>query len=81
VSYCTYSSTARGLNKNGIYCLSSGAGYCNNDVIVFSAGKLVFAGGAVLDGTACPSYPVKYDSTNKRLIKSTEAYTCYGYVV
>jgi hypothetical protein len=81
VSYCIYAATTRRLNKNGVYCASSGEGYCDNDIVLFSAGKLVRYLGTVADGSACPSYPVKYDATNRRLVRSSEAYTCFGYVL
>jgi hypothetical protein len=81
VSYCAYSSTARRLTSNGVYCLSSGTGYCTDDVVVLSAGKLVRVSVSVPDGDKCATYPVKFDSTNRRLVRGTEAYTCYGYAV
>lgn len=81
MSYCAYSSTAMRLTSKGIYCASSGQGYCDNDIVLFVAGKLCRWYGVVSDGTECPSYPVKFDSTNRRLVKSTEAYTCFGYVL
>jgi len=81
VSYCAYNSTNRRLTTNGLYCVSSGEGYCNVDIVVLSAGRLVRHLTTVADGEACPSYPLKYDSVAKRLVKSTEAYVCYGYAV
>jgi hypothetical protein len=80
MSYCGYNATARRLTRNGIYCMSSGEGYCHNDVILLSQNRLVWAGVTVPDGSACPSRPIKYDSANRRLVGGTEAYTCYGYI-
>jgi hypothetical protein len=79
VSYCAYSSTARRLTRNGVYCLSSGTGYCIDEVVVLSAGRLVHVSVDVPDGDKCATYPVKFDSTNKRLVRSSGQVTCYGY--
>jgi hypothetical protein len=56
-------------------------GYCTDDVVVLSAGRLVTVSATVPDGSACATYPVKFDSTNRRLVRSKEAYVCYGYAV
>jgi hypothetical protein len=80
VSYCGYNTTARRLTRNGIYCASTGAGDCINDVIQFSNNRLVYAGVTVPDGSACPSRPVKYDSTVRRLVRGTETHMCQGYL-
>ena len=81
MSYCMYDSVTKRLTRNGAYCASTGAGECVNDMVLFSAGRLVRVFLSVPDGSACPSYPVKYDATNRRLVRSTEAYVCYGYVL
>lgn len=81
MSYVAYSSTARGLTRNGVYCVSSGADYCIDDVVVLSAGRLVRVSALVPDGSACATYPVKYNSTARRLVRGTEAYVCHGYAI
>jgi hypothetical protein len=81
MSYCAYDLTARRLTKNGSYCVSLGTGYCTDDVVVFSAGRLVRIFYYVPNNSPCATYPVKYDSTARRLVRGTEAYVCYGYIV
>jgi hypothetical protein len=69
------------LTRNGVYCESSGAGYCIDDVVVLSAGRLVRVLASVPDRSACATHPVKYNSTARRLVRGTEANVCYGYAV
>jgi hypothetical protein len=59
--------------------MSSGTGYCTDDVVVFSANRLVRIYAYVPDRSACATYPVKYNSTARRLVRGTEAYVCLGY--
>jgi hypothetical protein len=60
--------------------MSSGIGYCDNDTVRFSTNRLSIYSETVEDRYTCSGYAVKYDSTNKRLVTDTRAYTCYGYI-
>lgn len=81
MSYCAYKSIMGRLARIGTYCMSTGAGECLNEIIQLSAGRLVWVSANVPDGSACPRYPIKFDSTARRLVRSGEAYTCLGYVL
>jgi hypothetical protein len=58
-----------------LYCIPQTT-YCTNDIVLLVSGRLQSYMDDTPGGSSCPSNPVKYDSTGRKLYKSTETATC-----
>ena len=77
VSYVRYEPMApsRLQAVSASYCIPQDS-YCTNDIVLLVSDKLQSYTGDTPGGSNCPSNPIKYDSTSKRLYRSTEASKC-----
>jgi len=77
MAYAKYDSASRRLVAlYNVYCVPTGQGYCTNAVTILVTGRLQSYTSNTPSGSDCPSYPIKYSDTGKRLYKSTEASIC-----
>jgi hypothetical protein len=77
MSYVMYNPRTRTLMASHNYCAPTGQGFCISDITIYSAGRLVAVYAETVSGNPCPSNPIKYDPSRRRLYRSAESATCY----